>query len=315
MASGRDGPIPYKAIGSDWKDFMDELKFPKDIVFQDPCKYLTDASNQILKLWRARQDRDEIPFKFNFIFGFNKEPEVTGYPNGIFDDLHPAGLLIPQILEESQQRDCTEESEEEGSEEEPRFKKSKAAWSNDEEEEVEPEGSTEERGTLDIIGPQGDDLIQHRVKKPGRPRKVISSEEDESPRVTPHRRPRANSPANVNSSPTLAGSSPIVQGKTTHQPLRGRSIRSVVLPTPEPSQTHTPTPEPSRELRSRMKPTQIPQEPEEGQTAGRRVRTRSKGALNVERNLSRSTTKPTALREAAATPTADDGVRTRSKRK
>ena len=293
MASGRDGPIPYKAIGSDWKDFMDESKFPKDIVFQDPYKYLTDASNQILKLWRGRQDRDEIPFKFNFIFGFNKKPEVTEYPDGIFG-LHPAGPLVPQISEELQQRDSTEESEEEGSEQELRLRTRKAAWSDDEEEEVEPEGSlTEERETLDIIGPQGDDVIQHQVKKPRRPRKVISSE-DESPRVTPRGIPRANSPTNFKSSPTLAGSSPIVQGKTTRQPLRGRSKRSVALLTPEPSQTHSPTPEPSRELRSRMKPTQIPQGPEEIQTGGRRVQTRSKGELNVKRNLSRSS-KPTAL--------------------
>ncbi len=281
MASGRDGPVPYRAIGNDWKDFMDESDFPEDISFQDPCRYLTDTSNKILKLWRLRQEKGEIPFQFTFVIGRDKEPDVTQYPDGIFDGLRPAGLVGAKPVDELAQESSPEESEEEG---EPRMRRNKAAWSEDEEDEVERDG--EERGILNITPPQDDDEqgeTQHRVKKPGRPRRVISSE-DETPRVIPRGRPRANSTSHFNSSPTLAGSSPIRQDKTNHQPVRGRSKRRVVLPTPEQSQIQTPTPEPRRELRSRTKPAEIRREPEANPTAGNTVRTRSKGKRKDKNN-------------------------------
>jgi hypothetical protein len=279
MASGRDGAIPYRAIGSDWKDFMDESDFPEDISFQDPCRYLTDSSNQILKLWRLRQEKGEIPFKFTFVIGRNKEPDVTQYPDGTFNGLQPAGLVGATTVHESPQESSPEESEEEEEEDnEPRMRKNKAAWSDDEEEEGERDGG----GIPNITAPQDDDEqggeTPHRVKKPGRPRRVISSE-DETLRVIPRGRPWANSTSNFNSSPTLAGSSPIGQDKTNDQPVRGRSKRRVALPTPEQSQIHTPTPEPRRELRSRTKPAEIRREPEANPTAGNRVRTRSKGKM------------------------------------
>ncbi len=261
MASGRDGPIPYKAMGSDWKEFMDESDLPKDIAFQDPCKYLTDASNQILKLWRARKAKDEIPFKFTFVVGRDKEPDVTQYPDGIFDGLQPAGPLRRQMSPMSPQ-DSPQGSEGEGEEyNEPRLRKSKAAWSDDEEEEVEIDGSvTEEGGIPNIMESQDDDEeaeeIQHHMKKPGRTRRVISSEENKSPRVIP-------------------------RGRQTTKPIRG-SRRTMALLTPEPSQTDTPTPEPSRKLRSRTKPAEIQREPEATPTADKIVRTRSKGKTKVK---------------------------------
>lgn len=268
MASGRDGPIPYKAIGNNWKDFVDEDYFPSNIGLQDPSRYPTDDTNQILKLWREREEKGEIPFKFNFILGRNKELEICSYPDGVFDGLKTAGNYVhsnplPERCGDSQD----EGGEENESDDEPPLRKSRTALSDDEDEE-ELESGNGRKPTEYNVTEQDTDPGESDRNIPTRNRKqvIVSEEENEGPRETPLRginprvskpsqpRPNSTSTYRGNSSPTLAGSSPVQSiREASYLPVKGRPRRQMALPTPEPSQPEIqPTPA-GRELRPRNK--------------------------------------------------------------
>jgi len=81
--------VPYKTILAEWKEYVDPKYLPEGMPFKDPSKYLTEESNSILKLWRARRDKGEMYFRFECIVGSDKLPAEPDYPDGIFKDLHP----------------------------------------------------------------------------------------------------------------------------------------------------------------------------------------------------------------------------------
>jgi len=261
MASGRDGPIPYKAMGSNWRNFVDESNFPSNIGLRDPCRYSTDDTNQILKLWRERQEKGEIPFKFNFILGRSKELEFADYTDGIFDGLRHAGSRLEAAahhlsdpLEGLDDRQ-DEEEEDDGSDDEPPLRRRRAELSEDED---ELEARNGQKG-MDIDKQKSS---QDHLKKPtvNRRQVIFSEEENETPQATPRPRvadviiPRCGSPSTSyrgNSSPTLAGSSPMKSiHDTSKVPVQGGSRRHMALLTPEPSETPILT-TPGRELRPR----------------------------------------------------------------
>lgn len=243
LASGRDGPIPYKAISSNWQDFIDKSDLPPNVPFQDPSRYLTDSSNQILKLWRDRQERGEIPFQFKFIVGREKEIEPSVYPNGAFEGLSPAAAItefnkvVPIHLDI--------ETDGEDSDVERPVRRTRVPLS---EEEEEDEKMNEDE--VEVQGKPG------KSKYSKRGRNIIQSDEDVSPRPIPFATPRPSPQfLQIDSSPTLAGSSPMIGGKVTPRPIR-KAPRVQVMPmTPEPSQNSTPDPEHGRELRPRTRPT------------------------------------------------------------
>ena len=87
LAAGKDGPVPYKTILPEWKEYVNPKYLPKGIPLKDPSKYLTEESNSILKPWRACQDKGEIYFRFECIVRSDKLPVEPDYPNSIFKDL------------------------------------------------------------------------------------------------------------------------------------------------------------------------------------------------------------------------------------
>lgn len=231
LASGRDGPIPYKAISSNWQEFIEKSDLPPNVPFQDPSRYLTDSSSQILKLWRERQERGEIPFQFKFIVGQGKEIEPSDYPNGVFDGLLPAAPLPESNKPVPTRLDIESDSGEDSDMERP-VRRTKVPLSSEEEEEE----VNADKHEVEVQGKPG------TGKKVKRGRNVIHSDEDVSPLAIPLGTPRASPPfLQINSSPTLAGS---------------RAPRIQVMPmTPEPSQSSTPGPDHGRALRPRARPT------------------------------------------------------------
>jgi hypothetical protein len=241
LASGRDGPIPYKAISSNWQEFIDKSDLPPNVPFQDPSRYLTDSSNQILKLWRDRQERGEIPFQFKFIVGRGKEMEPSVYPNGAFEGLSPAALIAEFNKSVPIHLDIETDSSEDTDVERP-VRRTRVPLSEEEEEKTNED-------EVEVQGKPG------KGKKTKRGRNIIQSDEDVSPRPIPLVTPRASPQfLQIDSSPTLAGSSPMIGGKATPIPIR-KAPRVQVMPlTPEPSQNSTPAPEHGRELRPRTRP-------------------------------------------------------------
>jgi hypothetical protein len=148
-----------------------------------------------------------------------------------------------------------EEEEDDGSDDEPPLRRRRAELSEDED---ELEARNGQKG-MDIDKQKSS---QDHLKKPtvNRRQVIFSEEENETPQATPRPRvadviiPWCGSPSTSyrsNSSPTLAGSSPMKSiHDTSKVPVQGGSRRHMALPTPEPSETPILT-TPGRELRPR----------------------------------------------------------------
>jgi len=288
LASGKKRSVPYSAIASTWEDYIDPIYLPRGISFMEISRYKGAETHSILALWRARQEKGEIAFRFGQYVGPEKEPRLALYNEEIFEGLLDAVHIDPHISQSRLDSDSQEDEDEEDSEA-PWPRQSMAAdpidesgGESEESERVDP--LTGRAGETDRIGEhqQGSDgtlPIAATQRRPGRTaisptyddpprerqnrrpaaraararRKVIESEEDDNARTTPQTR-RVALPI-IDSSPTLAGSSPLVQKPMRGQRLsRLRAPQDKVLPTPEASQTSTPVPpEGSRSLRSGTK--------------------------------------------------------------
>lgn len=266
MASGKTGPVPYKAIHPTWEEYINPTYLPTGISFKDPSKYLADESNAILKLWRARQMKGEVVFKFDFVLGNDKLPDITDYPAGVFDSLRPAGLIL-HVTQAARTLTVEDEPLDDGEDldddEELPIRKRKAAYSDDEESAEESEHPTDpallEVETAAASEPQGHEDCEQaveyqlpRVAKGSSNRKIIVSdtESGDSDSTPPaHQQPK---PLNIGSSPTLAASSPTHKVVASQSNAKGRLMQGRGLLTPEPSASSTPAaPESSRQLRPR----------------------------------------------------------------
>ena len=253
-------------------------------------RYKGAETHRILSLWRARQEKGEIAFRFEQYSGPEKEPALALYNDAIFDGLMDAVDINPHISQTQLDSRSEEDDDDEGEGEAPWPRQQLAVDAIDGSEE-----ESEESGTVDPLtsrvgeterldedpGPNDRALALKatrprpgrrslsptyndtpRVKQKSRPaarppkprRRMIESEDDDGTRTTPQTTRGALSPI-MGSSPTLAGSSPPVQKVMRPQPVgRPRAPQRKVLPTPEASQTSTPVPpEGSRTLRSGTK--------------------------------------------------------------
>jgi len=286
LASGRKQSVPYSAMAETWEDFINPVYLPPGVPFMEISRYKGADTHRILVLWRERQDKGEVAFKFDHYVGPEKEPTLARYDDMIFEGLMAAGNGDAQISFSGIHGDEDEDEEEEGDEEQaPWPRHSCAADPSDEDESEESEtvgqltdvereneavnedqqeshgrgglASIKPRPRRTALSPTYDDpprdvqKTQPLRKRPRARRQVIESEEDDNTRTTPQTRQEVLT-LNLDSSPTLAGSSPLIQKPTRrHQLSPTKALQRKVLPTPESSQTSTPVPpEGSRGLRS-----------------------------------------------------------------
>ena len=274
-------------MASTWEDYIDPIYLPPRIQFMEISRYKGAETHSILTLWRARQEKGEIPFRFRQYIGPEKEPMLALYDDTMFEGLMDAIHIDPHISQSGLESD-SQEDEEDGVAPWPRQQMAADDIdpSDDESEESDrvdpltsrggqeegvdghqqesnrtlPLAATQIRPGRTALSPTYDDPPRVRQKNqpaaraPRPRRKVIESEEDDNTRTT-HQTPRVPLTPIIDSSPTLAGSSPLVQKPTaSRQRSRPRASQQKVLPTPDASQTSTPAPpEGSRGLRSRTK--------------------------------------------------------------
>lgn len=280
LAAGKDGPIPYKTIVPEWKEYVDPKYFPEGISFKDPSKYLTEESNSILKLWRARRDRGEVYFRFKCVMGSDKLPDEPDYPEGIFENLRSPTVVDlggrtsrvqrkEQSSEEESDEDqvirtrtrITSPEEDEGSEvegpgEDPqpdtgaevgepstgaevgerrkkvgdqRIPKRYRKWTPEEGEESDGEGQDNDFQSRSLPGIVEEDEEEDHMQNLGRGRRTqkarilsVGSDEDiatSSPKAIPRAPQRIAISPTFDSSPTLAGSSPLVRKRTGRRAL------------------------------------------------------------------------------------------------
>jgi len=279
--------VPYKTILPEWKEYVDPKYLPEGMPLKDPSKYVTEESNSILKLWRAHWDKGEMYFRFECIVGSDKLPAEPDYPDGIFEDLQPVtpmnfSGLGPQCedAEKSDDEDSddddaipkkfrigTPEEESEQSEggdpgkdlENERIPKRYCLWLPEAGEgpnAQEPDNNGEERAS-DIDEDEEVDHIQNlnrgRRTQKGRVMSVDSQGTGSPTKTTPRAPRHLEISPTFDSSPTLAGSSPMTQ--RTGQPREGtRSktrVEARVLLTPEATVQSSESSPQKRQLRPR----------------------------------------------------------------
>lgn len=286
LAAGKNGPVPYKAIIHEWKEYVDPKYFPKGISLKDPSKYVTEESNSILKLWRARRDKGEVYFKFKCILGGDKLPAEPDYADGMFEDLHPATQMdldihrpaCEDVEEENEDSDDDEaipnririrSPEESGGSNvgEPvkdvpnsSIPKRYRLWLPEEGEEsdLQDQDSNAEERAPGIDEDDEVDHIQNLNRGRSGKRRVLSVESDKgltgpTIKTTPRAPRRREISPTFESSPTLAGSSPSTQMPIQpRQRTRGRTKAAAdMLLNPEASvQSPESSPE-KRQLRPR----------------------------------------------------------------
>jgi hypothetical protein len=275
LAAGKEGPIPYKAIVTEWKEYVDPKYFPRGISFKDPSKYLTDESNSILKLWRTRRDRGEMYFRFKSILGSDKHPEETDYPEGIFENLQ-SPTVVDFVTRRSQVQDKDQSSDEdsdetqvirnrmrirspeEGSEigepdtgaevEEPdagaevgddRIPARYRRWSPEDAEVSDEQGqdNDDQAGSLpDVEGDEEEEHVQNLSRgRRSQKARLISVDSDEgitasSPKTIPRAPQRHELSPTFDSSPTLAGSSPMAKRRSGMRSITRAAGRSLLTP-------------------------------------------------------------------------------------
>jgi len=250
LASGRDGPVPYKTIVDRWMEFTREEYFPPKLTLKEPSKYLTEESNSILKLWRQRQANGQLAFKFDFFVGADNVPTEPEYSVGMFGltaaTAATASPDVPLVFI------CDEDEDEE---EEVPLKKRKAAWSDDEQDEdsdiTEKESGVGEWNARDAEKPIEDEVevtprITRRGRSQGNLRKVVESEDSDGQPPTPLGTPHApHATSNTNFNTNRQSSRQIKNSKRA-------STQRQPLPTPEPSQASAMTAG-TRQLRAATK--------------------------------------------------------------
>lgn len=276
ITKGKDRPVPYKQIQAlSAADFVASSDLPAGVPFIDPSRYTGGQAGAILKLWRNRQTRGEIPFKFEAVIGADKTLDCTDYPDGIFGNLkEPNGRPIPTRC--SIPEAPVDEVDE--SEEDDEFQLPRAAWGMDEveEERVEQTGQTNGADWATPGTSQENEPVEKRQPK-GRIQKgriLVSEDEEPTTPNTQNLRGRTHRAAGDDEErqtvpAPIAPSSPAInpnseaptrksrKTKTTAPVKKKRSKAGVIevpmLATPEPSNPATPTPEGvGRQLRSRL---------------------------------------------------------------
>ncbi|KAF8961700.1 hypothetical protein BDZ97DRAFT_1921028 [Flammula alnicola] len=273
LATGKNGPVPYKAILPTWTEFVLPIYLPCSIPLKDPSKYVSNETHNILKLWRNRQEQGEIAFKFDCIVGDDKLPEDADYPAGLFRNMVSPGpryssvprecVAINQPRKSTFTSATTSDSEDGEDQDELPFKKHRAACSDDDSD----EGEQPEVVSVDNDKSTGEGTGQSKPRHPTAP---------EPPRgrllVTP-RGARGDHAQDFGSSPTLQGSSPAVPNNRARPPLRRAPVRRGILLTPEPSNASTPAPqEEPRALRSKTK----------AEAAAQKVQSKTNGNTGTE---------------------------------
>ncbi|KAF8955367.1 hypothetical protein BDZ97DRAFT_1926875 [Flammula alnicola] len=74
LARGKEGKVPFTAIALQSSEFIDTADLPTRTPFQDPGRYNGGQTHAILKLWRTRQARGELPFKSTPYLGVTRRP-------------------------------------------------------------------------------------------------------------------------------------------------------------------------------------------------------------------------------------------------
>ncbi|KAF8955816.1 hypothetical protein BDZ97DRAFT_1926279 [Flammula alnicola] len=259
LATGKNGPVPYKAILQTWTEFVLPIYLPRNIPLKDPSKYESTGTGRNC-------------IQFDCILGEDKLPEEADYPAGLFRNMVSPGPRSSSVPRESfainQPHKSTftsatpSDSEDEEDQDDLPFKKHRAACSDDDSDEGEqPEvmsvdnnestGQEKDNSQDD----QSEDTQTHQAEGTGRsrPRHPTAAQRPRgrlliTPRVT-----RGDHSQDFGSSPTLQGSSPAVQNRS-RAPLRRAPLHRGILLTPEPSNASTPAPqEEPRALRSKTK--------------------------------------------------------------
>ena len=251
-------------------------------MFMEISRYKGAETHSILTLWRGRQAKGEVAFKFEQYVRPEKEPTMARYDTDAFEGLLDAQRIESHIQQTGMDSDSQEEEGDED-DEVPWPRQSKAADASDD----ESEGTQRMEPLTSRVSNEGVDGDQHGseeslplASRKHKPRTAISPTYDDPPWVAPKKRQVGRAPRakrnlieseddigqvtprthaldvtpNIDSSPTLAGSSPLVQRPTKRQLTGLRAHQRQVLPTPGASQESTPVPpEGGRALRSGTK--------------------------------------------------------------
>ncbi|KAF8956035.1 hypothetical protein BDZ97DRAFT_1925910 [Flammula alnicola] len=253
LARGKEGKVPFTAIA-----------------LQSEVQWWTNSCNT--QIMENKASEGELPFKFNSILGRDKTSDLTEYPDGIFNDFHPAMSLTnhrpPSATEHL--RHISPDGDEDDPDSSEEFRLPKAAWDTEDDEEEgdhnsngaptsppspEKTPSVDRETSQEHMGSESDAIIALTRTRRGFNGNVVLSD-DSTGGQTPDP-PRMQ---DMPSSPTVLGSSP---GQAMSQPVkltsvrrtRGRSARGEQqLVTPAPSGPATPAPvEATRQLRSTTK--------------------------------------------------------------
>ena len=91
LATGaNNSKVPFKKMAEKPTHYVSALQLPKGISFKDPSHYKVEETFEILRLWRQRQAKGEIPFRFGGIILAGGKFGGTDYATDLFD-----GLRIP----------------------------------------------------------------------------------------------------------------------------------------------------------------------------------------------------------------------------
>ncbi|KDR64989.1 hypothetical protein GALMADRAFT_149099 [Galerina marginata CBS 339.88] len=107
--------VPYSKMrgpGAVWTEFVQETDFPPGIEFKDPASYHAHETQRILSLWRQREERGELVFRFLCVHDKDGITEAK-YPSKAFDGFHipaapaavSASVEIPAPASESDDPD------------------------------------------------------------------------------------------------------------------------------------------------------------------------------------------------------------------
>ena len=252
-------------------------------------RYKGTETHSILSLWRARQEKGEIAFRFGQYSGAEKEPALALYNDSLFEGLKDAVDINPHISQtqldsrsEEDEDEDEDEDEEEGEAPWPRQQLAVDPIDGSEEESeesriVDPltsrasetQGITEDPGENDqafaltatwprpgrrSLSPTYSDtpwVIQKSrpAARPLKPRRRMIESEDDDDTQTTPQTTRAALSPIMGSSPTLAGSSPPAQKVTRRQPV-GRPRAPQQKLLPTPEASQTSTPVPPEGSRS-----------------------------------------------------------------
>lgn len=111
LAAGKEGPVPYKGIVPSWREFINPRYLPEGIEFKEPSRYLSEECHSILRLWRMRQGKGEIVFKFELTLSRGGESAETEYPEDMFEGLQPPGPIATSNLHPIQEESPESDSE------------------------------------------------------------------------------------------------------------------------------------------------------------------------------------------------------------